>query len=126
MVGRASLPRSAELWAGLAVLLGPPAGPPSGGMQAGSRPRDPGKKSPAPGPWGLPQGTLPRLPGREGRGQWQSWAWPGLTARSSTGLAVFIRNLGTMRSPQRWSDARAGKCRAAYLSPSAHGHKAWP
>lgn len=77
MVGRASFPATLSCSAGLAMLLGPATGPPLGGMQAGSRPRDPGKKTPALGPWGLPQVPLPRLQGgEERRGQWQRWACP--------------------------------------------------
>ena len=82
-------PRRSAWWAGppfpatlscsarLAMLLGPATGPPLGGMQAGSRPQDSGKKTPAQGPWGLPQVPPHRLPrGEEGRGQWESWALP--------------------------------------------------
>lgn len=65
MVGWASRPCTAKLLWGLAVLLGPATGPPSGGMQAASRPRDSGKKTLR--PLGSVPGTSPQDAGR-GRG----------------------------------------------------------
>lgn len=59
-------PATLSCYAGPALLLGPATGPPLGGMQAGSRPRDPGKETLVLGPGGLPP-TLPRL--QVGRGE---------------------------------------------------------